>query len=68
MNTIRENISISILGLVFVITLSLTGIFYGATSNTDSLKRDVSVTVTQSAIIASELMLEDIKNGKYPAR
>lgn len=68
MTTIRENISISILGLVFVITLGLTAIFYGATSDTDSLKRDVSVTVTQSALIASELMLEDIKNGKYSAR
>lgn len=68
MTTIRENISISILGLVFVITLGLTGVFYGATTDTDSLKRDVSVTVTQSAIIASELMLEDIKNGKYSVR
>jgi len=42
--------------------------YYALTSNAASLKVHPNDASVQNAIMASELMLEDINNGKYSTR
>lgn len=64
----RQDMTDVILTLVFLVVFALTSGYYMLTSNTASLKVHPNDASVQNAIRASELMVEDIENGKYTAR
>ena len=63
----NDNIDI-ITTFICVMVFALICGYYALTSNAASLKVHPNDASVQNAIMASELMLEDIKDGKYSAK